>query len=1241
MKKIRLSFLLLSLLLTAVGARADEITVNDGTATSAYVPIYGYYADAYTRSQFIVPADDLTIASNSKVTKMTFYSTYQAVDWGNAKFKISLSEQVGEAFVSDESYAFKEDGLTEVFNGSLSVMNGLMEVEFDTPYEYGGGNLLVDFSQIEKGNYRSVVWTGVTAAVGSVLGYSYTSLDAITNYSSMGFLPKVTFEYTFGAVNTCKVPKNLTVSDITSDSAVLSWTSDGDMWQVCLNGDENNLIDVTDNPTTTLLNLDPGTLNTVKVRSVCGKDEVSNWTDVVSFLTDCQEVDKCFITYELTAGYGGDYGWFNAAIKVVDHDTGELLDTWTLASGEDSKEGDFGVCQGRTIDFVWQAGAYDDELCAYTIKDVSGEVIVERELGGTFSSGVHASYTVDCNVETDCLTPADLAVSNLTAHSATLSWTERGTSTSWKVSYMGEKDDKISEVVANENPFILTGLDPETTYVVLVAPTCNEDKQTKVVEFTTPAACLVPEDVEVATDIASAEISWTGFSDSYNVQYREASAFSFDFEEGNLGEWTAIRNGEGNTDTDWHVVKANTFYMNDEPLAAHSGEYALVARSYVYGAGGFQTDNWLISPQTTLDGTLSFWVFDDGYFHEHCDVYVSTTDNQISSFEKFAEVGDATNEWTQVTIDLTSFKGKKGYIALRHQDYDQDMIFIDDITITLPGSEWTTINTNEETVEITGLSSETKYEYQIQGVCEEADSKWVSGYFTTLESCPVPFNVAVKPKATTATVTWKGNSESYNVRYRKPGSSGQIFFEDFETGIPGSWTIIDNDGDEYNWFYYNPSDNNQEGLDNLGNPTVFDNACATSASYVGGIGALTPDNWLISPQLDLQGTLSVWLRGQDPSWAQEKFAIYLSTTGNEIVDFTTELVPETTATGIYTEYTADLSEYAGQKGYIAIRHFNCSDMFRLNVDNFAILVESSDASEWLTLTTDELTAKLTGLEPNTEYELQVQGVCDNLPTEWSNSVLFSTLPAAPILELLDDDLAQPEGSKNTDLIQANYGKLVSVMLKDRVFYKDGNWNSLCLPFNLTDEEIANSPLAGATIKKLSSASVTGTHVDMSFTTATEITPDMVYIFKWNEQGEDIVNPVFYDVTIDYYDHEGPILYASGYHFFAVGNYSTIVADPAKDDVYAYYLGADNKLRYSKQPVNLHTFRVFFNFYKTNTDPYAVQFNLNFDGDEATGIMEVEGEPNATEGTYNLQGVKVNEPKQKGVYIQNGRKVVVK
>jgi hypothetical protein len=45
-----------------------------------------------------------------------------------------------------------------------------------------------------------------------------------------------------------------------------------------------------------------------------------------------------------------------------------------------------------------------------------------------------------------------------------------------------------------------------------------------------------------------------------------------------------------------------------------------------------------------------------------------------------------------------------------------------------------------------------------------------------------------------------------------------------------------------------------------------------------------------------------------------------------------------------TEYTVDLSSYAGQTGWVAIRHFNITDMFLLVVDDVTYLVGGSDAT---------------------------------------------------------------------------------------------------------------------------------------------------------------------------------------------------------------------------------------------------------------------------------------------------------
>ena len=71
---------------------------------------------------------------------------------------------------------------------------------------------------------------------------------------------------------------------------------------------------------------------------------------------------------------------------------------------------------------------------------------------------------------------------------------------------------------------------------------------------------------------------------------------------------------------------------------------------------------------------------------------------------------------------------------------------------------------------------------------------------------------------------------------------------------------------------------------------------------------------------------------------------------------------------------------------------------------------------------------------------------------------------------------------------------------DRNLYKDGKWNTLCLPFDLTPEQIAasTSPLKGATIKELntSSSGLVGNELQIYFTDASTIVAGKPYIVRW-------------------------------------------------------------------------------------------------------------------------------------------------
>lgn len=160
--------------------------------------------------------------------------------------------------------------------------------------------------------------------------------------------------------------------------------------------------------------------------------------------------------------------------------------------------------------------------------------------------------------------------------------------------------------------------------------------------------------------------------------------------------------------------------------------------------------------------------------------------------------------------------------------------------------------------------------------------------------------------------------------------------ESFETeGDMGGFTTIDADGDGYNWGQHIKT-GEQNFATQTGDGSVF------SASYVNNVGALTPDNWLITPAATLDGTFSFYACGQDASYAAEVFAVYVSTTVADDPSAFEKVSEDFVATGEMTEYTVDLSAYAGKTGYIAIRHYNVTDMFYLVVDDVTY-IPSNDA----------------------------------------------------------------------------------------------------------------------------------------------------------------------------------------------------------------------------------------------------------------------------------------------------------
>ena len=316
----------------------------------------------------------------------------------------------------------------------------------------------------------------------------------------------------------------------------------------------------------------------------------------------------------------------------------------------------------------------------------------------------------------------------------------------------------------------------------------------------------------------------------------------------------------------------------------------------------------------------------------------------------------------------------------------------DQVTITVTDDQtssdeegWIYVNNvTERPVAITSLNSNTLYMVQVQA---SDGSEWTPfSYFTTLESNVMPSPVTVTDiTSSSASLSWlaRGTETKWNIRYRK---NKGIDNYDFEDGLLENWTTIDNDGDGFNWSYWT-----QDGID-----LEFwhsGTGCMMSKSFNEEneeSGDLNPDNWLVSPQFELGGSLSFWARAAVPDYP-DHFAVYLSTTSNGVDNFTIQILPETTSEGEYKNYTIDLSGYSG-KGYIAFRHYNSANQYWLLIDDVTLTEPNAEVFRWNTMTTKTNPVAIKGLSPATKYEVQVQAVYDDETTsDWTRTTTFVTL----------------------------------------------------------------------------------------------------------------------------------------------------------------------------------------------------------------------------------------------------------
>ena len=173
---------------------------------------------------------------------------------------------------------------------------------------------------------------------------------------------------------------------------------------------------------------------------------------------------------------------------------------------------------------------------------------------------------------------------------------------------------------------------------------------------------------------------------------------TYGFEDGTTQGWTVSSSDNGSTT--WAVGQSgyNPSGASGTVYTSNSGSYYVGS---VYDASN-AVDDWLISPQITLGGNMSFYIkITNTSYTDYYSVHLSTGSTAINQFTTtlLSSTQVTSTNYTLVSVDLSAYSGQ-GYVAIRHTAIaDQASLLIDDITIVEGGDPVTPINpTNAELV---------------------------------------------------------------------------------------------------------------------------------------------------------------------------------------------------------------------------------------------------------------------------------------------------------------------------------------------------------------------------------------------------------------------------------------------------------------------------------------------------------------------------------------------------------------
>ena len=460
-----------------------------------------------------------------------------------------------------------------------------------------------------------------------------------------------------------------------------------------------------------------------------------------------------------------------------------------------------------------------------------------------------------------------------------------------------------------------------------------------------------------------------GVSSIYDT-FVKKSVLTESFEDGEMpagwGVYVGATKVSGSAQN-WKIVEKYS------ELTPKDGEYFAVYT-------GKASNEYLVSSKMRVpsEATINFSYVNPKTNNSYSRLYLYASTSPDAEWTELwsTRPGKFVSKWTDVEVSLEDYEGQDIYLAFGNK-YDGSWTAVDNVLLMGESGEsdvvWSNTVSKDMTTELTvtvetdsgdpilgtviSLVNKIEKEYTYykvlsmkdtytftdlrKGVYEVTISK--DGYFSDYDGEMVQIweptkidcylsediaavkNLYVSP---TGWVMWESAAVG----------AGDEFIFDFEDMTLDGFVTIDADKDNYTW---------QNSIEVMAPGLGHDNsiACVTSMSWKDG-KVLEPDNYLVTERkykIDETSKLKFWVCSQDDMAPNEHYGVAVSLGSNDDPnDFVT--IWEETLTIDYDvrgqspwcEKVVDLSDYAGQEIHIALRHFNCTDEFYLNIDDISL-----------------------------------------------------------------------------------------------------------------------------------------------------------------------------------------------------------------------------------------------------------------------------------------------------------------